>query len=165
MSINQIQLSARLVADLYPDTLVETTGNHATAMPEKKAFRYLGSNQKHIAVIVQHPAMPFLPDAELSFLTNILSACKLSLADIAILNFHMMEESWLQEGLEELGAKNVLLFGTEPLSIGLPINFPAFQLQQFNKRTYLHSPGLAEVEKDKVLKQKLWSGLKNMFGI
>lgn len=162
MSLNAIQLQPQLLADLYANSLVET---HASVVPEKTAFRFLGDNRRQVAIVVRHASTPFLPDAELAFLTSILSACRLSMADIAIINFHLMDETQLQDGLRELNASSVLLFGIEPPAIGLPISFPAFQLQQFNKRTYLHSPVLSEIEKDKGLKQKLWSSLKTLFGI
>lgn len=161
MSLNNIQLKSSLLADLYPNTLVETS---ATRMPESKPFRYLGNNQKNILVVVSHEGVPYLPDGELSFLTNVLAACKLSIADIAIVNNHNVEQDNLQN-IIDTEAKNVLLFGLEPLKIGLPINFPPFQLQQFNKRTYLHAPVLSQIESDKGLKSKLWTSLKSMFGI
>jgi hypothetical protein len=106
-----------------------------------------------------------LSDEELPFLTNILSACKLSLADVAIVNIHSLEEKEIEKTIEPLEPKTVLLFGITPLTIDLPINFPQFQLQQFNKRTYLYSPGLQELANDKTLKLQLWNCLKNLFGL
>jgi DNA polymerase III psi subunit len=149
------------VADLYKTSLVETG---TPIISESKQVKYLGNNQKSILVIVSHQNIPFLPDAELSFLTNILAACKLSIADIAIINNNGVDQADLQTIINSEG-RNVLLFGVEPLAIGLPINFPPFQLQQFNKRTYLHAPELSQIENDKGLKTKLWNSLKALFGI
>jgi hypothetical protein len=161
MSLNNIQLQPQLLADLYKNSLLESG---ATSVPDLGTVKYLGKNQKNILVIVHQPSVPFLPDEELAFLTNILSACKLSLADIAILNSNGLPVESLENAIET-EAKTVILFGIDPLSIGLPINFPFFQLQQFNKRMYLYSPSLEEIEKDKSLKMKLWNALKNLFGI
>jgi hypothetical protein len=161
MSLNNIQLKSSLLADLYKDSLVETS---TTPVPEKRQVKYLGNNQKNIIVIVSHISVPFLPDEELSFLTNILAACKLSIADIGIINNSSIEQNNLQD-LIDAEAKNVLLFGVEPLSIGLPINFPAFQLQPFNSRTYVHAPALSQIESDKGLKTRLWTSLKTLFKI
>jgi len=161
MSLNDIQLKPSLLADLYKNSLVETT---TTTVPEIKQIKYLGNNQKKIIVVVSHPDVPFLPDDELNFLTSILAACKLSIADIAIINNTHIEQTELQKMIDSEG-KNVLLFGVEPLSIGLPINFPVFQLQPFNNRTYLHAPVLTQIESDKGLKARLWSALKVLFGI
>ncbi len=97
-------------------------------------------------------------------LTTVLAACKLSIADIGILNLFHNQISDLQNFVNA-EAKNILLFGVEPLSIGLPINFPAFQLQAFNNRTYLHAPALLQIEQDKALKTRLWTSLKAMFRI
>jgi hypothetical protein len=162
MSLNNIQLKSSMVADLYSKSLVET-GN-ATSLPEPKQLKYLGNNQKNIIVIVSHESIPFLPDGELTFLSNVLAACKLSIADIGIINSYDVDQPDLQN-IINTEANKVLLFGVEPLSIGLPINFPAFQLQPFNGRTYLHAPVLSQIENDKSLKTRLWTSLKTMFGI
>ena len=162
MSLNTIELKPQLIADLYPETLVASPGTSTPAAPRP---RFLGKNEKKIMVIVAYEGMPFLPDPAFNFLTNILSACKLSIADIAIVNKTSMDPSLLPPLMEELEARHVLLFGAAPLTIGLPINFPQFQLQQFNKRTYLYSPTLEELENDKTIKMKLWNCLKAAFGL
>jgi hypothetical protein len=161
MSLNNIQLKSSLLADLYKNCLVETSTNSAL---ETKQPKYLGNNQKNIIVIVSHQTVPFLPDEELSFLTTILAACKLSMADIGVINNDRVEPTDLKNIIQS-EAKNILLFGVEPLTIGLPINFPPFQLQPFNNRTYLHAPALSQIENDKALKARLWSALKVLFGI
>jgi hypothetical protein len=161
MSLNNIQLKGNLLADLYKDSLIETS---TSSIPETKQLKYLGNNRKNIIVIVSHQTLPFLPDEELNFLTNVLAACKLSIADIGIVNNYGAEQSDLQKMVHS-EAKQVLLFGAEPLAIGLPINFPPFQLQPFNNRTYLHAPSLSQIENDKALKARLWSALKVLFGI
>ena len=161
MSLNNIQLKSNLLADLYKNSLVETS---AAVLLEKRPIKYLGNNQKKVLVIVFHASVPFLPDQELSFLTNVLAACKMSISDIGIINFNGIDETELQNCIE-LDASNVILFGVEPLEIGLPINFPAFQLQAFNNRTYLKAPTLSEIERDKGLKGSLWNSLKALFKI
>ena len=161
MSINNIQLKPSLLANLYKNSLVETSETH---VPETQPLNYLGNNQKNILIVVSHQNVPFLPDAELNFLTTILSACKLSIGDIGIINNNRVDQNDLQN-IINIETKHVLLFGVEPLLIGLPINFPAFQLQPFNNRTYLWAPALSQIENDKGLKTRLWSALKVLFGI
>jgi len=162
MSLNNIQLKSSMLADLYKNSLVETSGT--ISAPQTKPLKCLGNNQKNIIVIVSHDSVPFLPDGELNFLSNVLAACKLSIADIAIVNNSNIKESDLQTMINT-EANKVLLFGIEPLAIGLPINFPAFQLQPFNSRTYLYAPELSQIESDKGLKARLWTSLKTMFEI
>ncbi len=185
MSINKIRLSPHLLADLYADTLVVT---ESISMPESAApasepvtppatastpqvaatatpRRHLGSNAQRIAIIVHQPEFAFLPDGELQFLTTILTACKLGLGDIALINAAGRDAESFTEQLDELGSEKVILFGVEPLGIGLPIHFPPFRLQAFNKRTYLHGPALPELESDKNVKLQLWNCLKTLFAL
>ncbi len=161
MSLNSIQLKPQLLAELYPETLV---GTITTSVPEKKRQKYLGNNAKQILILVSHASLPFLPEHELNFLTSVLTACKLSLADIAIINLAKTDDNDLQQTITQEG-KIVLLFGIQPADIGLPIHFPVFQVQKFNHTTYMHTPSLSEMETDRDLKSKLWNSLKNLFGL
>jgi hypothetical protein len=168
MSLNNIQLKPHLIADLYKDTLIELENTTPTpsvdiTTPRRGLPMFLGNNEKKIIIAVSNNFLPFLPDNELAFLTNILSACKLSLADVAIINLHGKDETTCSDFIDQLQAQSVLLFGIEPLTIGLPMNFPLFQLQPFNKRIYLQAPAFSELEKDKGLKMRLWNCLKTLF--
>src|SRR3954466_14666069 len=161
MSLNKIVLQPQILADFYPDMLVET--NDATTVPENAPLAYLGGNQKKILAIVNHEDLPFLPDQELAFLSTVLGACKLSVGDIALINFARTGTAAVQQMIRELEAKQVILFGIGPEALDLPINFPQFQLQPFTNRIYLHGPSLSELENDKSLKRKLWNCLKTLF--
>ncbi len=162
MTLNTIQLNPSMLAEFYAGVLVETG---PLAAPSTKEIRFLGNNKKNILVMVNHEEIPFLTDTELNFLSQVLGACRLSLADIAIVNFHPDGSTQIQEVFHTLQPVKILLFNVDPLSIGLPINFPWFQVQDFDRRKYLFSPSLSEIEQDKLLKQKLWASLKNMFDI
>ena len=161
MSLNTIILDSKLLTDLYPDNLVETV---TTTVPEKAFQNYLGHNAKKNLVFVKHLSLPYLPDDELNFLTNILAACKLGMADIAIVNSARISPQQTETLIETEG-RIILLFGIEPSEIGLPIHFPPFQLQQFNKRTYLHSPSLKDLDQNVELKKQLWNSLRKLFGL
>jgi hypothetical protein len=106
----------------------------------------------------------YLPDPELKFFVSVLKACGLTTEDVAILNLKNQPAAYtdLQSFFKN---KTTLLFGLEPEDIGLPMNFPQFQLQNFDRCTYLHAPALQEIEKDKALKMKLWSSLKTLFSL
>ena len=105
----------------------------------------------------------FLSDQEFGFLSSVLTACKLSMNDVAVLNLNAINDP--EKKLSNLCFKNAILFDVLPLQIGLPINFPQFQIQQFDQRTYLHAPSLTEIENDKTLKLQLWNSLKKMFSL
>src|SRR5215510_7241480 len=95
MNLNQIQLPASVVANLYKHSLVETVDHsspensvHTLKKTDRSAdkWKYLGENKKNILIIVNYNDVVYLPDDDLSFLTNILAACKLNLGDVAIVN-------------------------------------------------------------------------------
>lgn len=186
MSLNDIKLQPRLISDLYANTLIDTSASNVpdapkseppaekpapspVAAPPKEApapggTSFLGRNEKGILILVSKDDAVYLPDGELNFLTNILSACQLSLADVAIVNWKTAHTE-LGALQQQLGTRFILLFDVSPLDAGLPINFPHFQIQQFDGRTYLSSPALADVEKDVTVKRQLWPSLKKMFSI
>ncbi|MBI5371753.1 MAG: hypothetical protein HZA79_06980 [Sphingobacteriales bacterium] len=178
MDINHIELNPASVAGLYKNHLVETGGTtppvpkpvSLPSSPEKTGpapaeWKALGNNGKQVLVLVDRKDVVYLPDQELNFLTGILSACKMNLADVAILNLHQYPGSGYKELVPFFNSKKVLLFGVEPAAIDLPLDFPSFQAQAFNGTTYLWSPDLGTMETDKLLKTKLWVSLKQLFNI
>jgi hypothetical protein len=173
MDINHIQLPATVIADLYTSSLIEIGEINARPVPAvamaenemaTQSWRSLGENKKNILVIVTYPDAVHIPDKELQLLTNMLMACKLSLADVAIVNIHKRTASY-KELLTEYKSRITLLFDTEPAGFGLPMSFPFFQIQPFANCSFLYAPSLKELEEDKVLKSKLWVCLKRLFNI
>lgn len=172
--INHIKLPASVVADIYHSSLIDMeekpmdqlTDDHAENKPaELPIWKWLGENKKNILVIVSYPDAVHLPDNDLALLTGILGACKLSLADVAVLNHYNLPEASYKELLAFFKSKIVLLFEVEPASFGLPMIFPHFQIQPFAGNSFLFSPSLKELENDKILKSKLWVCLKRLFNL
>lgn len=124
----------------------------------------LGGNKKNILIVVQNELVPYLPDAELEFLSAILSACRLGIADVAIVNLHQYPQPYASL-LRQFNSRQVLLLGVTPQAVDLPFHFPYFQLQQFDGCTYLSALPLNVISENRDLKMQLWSCLKNMFGI
>jgi hypothetical protein len=165
MSLNTIVFPSKIIADLYKDSLIES--GITTLLSDKKKlqpeWKFLGENKKKVLIIVNFPDAVYIPDKQLGFLTNLLSACKLNLGDVAVLNFQNYSEKDLKEILSYFNAKIIFLFGVSPDELGMPLIFPHFQIQIFNETTYLYSPALSEIEPDKVLKSKLWVCFKKIF--
>lgn len=164
MSLNGIQLSPHLISELYSHTLVEMAAKPVPAMPTAYPVSYLGMNEKNILIVTAEPEAKYISEGELQFLTTVLGACSLGLADVAIVNWLNTEKDYIKI-IEPLQSKTVLLFDVNPVSFGLPINFPAFQIQEFAKRTYIYAPALKTIEKDIPLKKQLWTALKTTFCI
>jgi hypothetical protein len=181
MSLNNIELPATVIADLYQNTLIDTgkidletaapspeTKKGKGSVPETNTgspWKSLGDNQKNILIIVKNDSAVYLPDNELTFLTGILGACKLSLADVAVVNLDGHPGASYKELTTFYKTKIVLLFDTEPAAFGLPMSFPHYQLQAFAGNTFLYAPSLKELENDKIEKSKLWVCLKRLFNL
>ncbi|MBA2746834.1 MAG: hypothetical protein H0U44_11460 [Flavisolibacter sp.] len=170
MSLNNLNLTNYQLSSFYGKVLVEEDAAKAEPdLPRKNIQastpRYLGKNERQILILVNENQHPFLGDEELNFLTNILTACKLSLADVAILNMHQLSPTEVKATFSELKSKKVIAFGIEPNALGLPFHFPEFQVQPFDQTSFLHAPVLKILEADKELKSKFWNSLKIMFDL
>jgi hypothetical protein len=167
MSLNDILLTPRLLAGLYADTLVETDRPPRPAPPPAPVadhISYLGMNERKVLVVTDAPDAVYLPETALQFLTTILGACGLGIADVAIVNWNRSARPY-EEVLAFLAPRTALLFDVDPLRFGLPLNFPPFQAQEFAGRTYMHAPSLTAIENDKELKKSLWTALKKIFAL
>ena len=167
MSINNIQFSPSALAELFHHSLIEDSEILTTEIIAitTDTDKYLGENKKNILVLVDYANAMFLPDEELSFLTNMLAACKLSLADVAIVNRNNYTDKNYKELIATFKTRIVFLFGIEPAAFGLPVSFPHFQIQPFANATFLFTPSLEECNKDALLKSKLWVCLRRIFAI
>ena len=87
MSLDNIQLPATILQGLYSKSLYDLETDKSVSNDIQAGnIASLGNNQKKIAVLVNSTAAIYLPDEELNFLLGILTACKLSMADIALIN-------------------------------------------------------------------------------
>ena len=161
MSLNNISLPAQLIADLYEFSLIEREPILNTPPP----IKFLGKNEKKILILVSKDNIAFVEEEELDFLSSILLACKLSLADVAVINLKSFGDTNYLFLIDQLKTKKIILFDVEAQTIDLPFNFPKFQLQQFDQAVYLSAPSLKEIQKEKTLKTELWNCLKNLFGL
>ena len=171
MDLNNIKLPVSVMVDMYHSYLIEgndqmRVDKELVIKQEKNAkWKSLGSNDKNILIIVNSNEAVYLPDNELTFLTGVLTACKLSLADVAIVNLQHYPEASYKELTIFFATKIVLLFDIEPAAFGLPMNFPYYQIQVFAGNSFLYAPSLKQLENDRVEKTKLWVCLKRLFNI
>lgn len=181
MDLNHVELSPSMLASLYKSSLIESeiipgtkkagqindiAEKSAKPIPaETASWKWLGNNLKHIIIVVNNREVVYLPDNELTFLTGILTACKLTIADVAIINLNNYPQVSYKELTSFFKSRIVLLFDIEPTSFGLPIDFPKYQLQSFAGNTFLYSSSLNDLENDKLEKSKLWVSLKRLFNL
>lgn len=167
MGIDNIELSPLLLQQLYQKSLVDINDKAGTkelpAPADDTTINKLGNNEKNILIVVTEADAAFLNDTELSLLVGILTACQLSLADIALVNFNKSPGINFNSLNLHFNPSTILLFGTEPSMLDFPLLFPHFQLTKYNGQTYLASPSLKQIGNDVALKKQLWLQLQKHF--
>ena len=172
MSLNSIKFDTTDIALLFKNSLVEINSGKqilpqtiVNPEPIVTGWKFLGENKKKTLVVVRYSDAVHIPDKQLSFLTKLLAACNLNLADVAILNFQNHQSSEFNEILNFFKPKVVLLFDIDSAEFGMPMKFPQFQVQGYKDAVFVSSPSLEVIEPDKTLKGKLWICLKKIFNL
>jgi len=180
------QLPEFVLAGLYKDALVITApstppsaklvvkGNEINS-PEKPNIAekqveipkwYLGSNNRQIAILIADKSGQLIKDKELEFLTNILKACKLSIEDIALINYIRTPRS-LEELSLDPGCNQFILFGLSPAQLQLQFSFPTYQPQTIGANHLLLAAPLSNMmsptPEAKAEKLRLWNALQQFF--
>ena len=164
MSLDNIELTPFLIQELFKNCLVEMeTTVKAKKIAPASSFNILGNNRAAITIIVENATHLHLPDPELNFLLGILSACKLTMEDVAIINISKNKNATYKTIELELKAGKIILFGVTAAQIGLPLEFPIYQVQHYNQQTYIAAGNLQQIESNKADKTKLWNCLKQIF--
>ena len=88
MGFDNIQLPASLLIDLYKDSIVQLEDIEKTKPLQQpdSAVKYLGENKKGVLILVEDKTAPFLNETAFNLLLNILTACKLNMGDVALVN-------------------------------------------------------------------------------
>jgi hypothetical protein len=161
-------ISAAPVKQTASIPAAQVTSSVQTSISETPKQWFLGNNGKQITLMVKEDSVPYINDKHLQFLSNVLSACKLNLGDIALVNYNNFPL-----GFEELKTKSnpkiVLAFDLSPKELKLPFTIPLYQVQDYAQCRFLFAPTLSKMEGDhadaKAEKTKLWNSLKTLFGL
>lgn len=166
MSLDNIQLPPIVLEQLFNKSLiaVEIQQPALVAAP-LKPVNMLGENKRGVLILVNYNETVFLPENELNFLIGILSACKLTMEDVGIVNLAKSKQLNYQSIQKEISCNILLMFGVLPKAIEMPLDFPYYQLQNYNNHTHLCAPCLSALMNDKTEKGKLWTSLKQLFSI
>ena len=158
-----IKLPIAVLSDLFSNCLVDLKNPDAASNLPTIAPAETFAGVPVDTVVVSLAEGKELPSQQLEFLNNIMKACKLEQADYAIITNKQNELPDYKAAFSQFKQKQLILFGIAPADIGLPINFPHFQVQSFQQVRYLAAPKLDVIEADKALKMQLWQCLKQLF--
>jgi hypothetical protein len=166
MSLENIQLPGAVLKNLFRKSLVIIESGEPNDTTAKEVpFSWLGEHRARVAIIVNSDNDVYLPGDDLEFLSGVLSACKLTIADTAIINVKNYPDLSSQHIDDHLSPTKLIIFGVDPPSIRLPFNIPHFQVQTFNGKQYVFSPPLQVLRQDKPLKTSLWKALQQLFDL
>lgn len=165
MSLDHIQLNPVLVKKLYTHCLyqMEPATQHFENNSSGTDWSSLGNNEKNILIVVNDPQALHATESDLKLLTDILIACQLSLADVALINMDKNTAANYSTLNQQFKPHKIFLFGVSPASLGFPLHFPEFQLQAYNGQQYLLSPSLASLNQNRDEKIQLWQLLQKIF--
>lgn len=175
MSFTKAKLPNFLLTDLYKNVLINSTKKEETTIvedekkqPIRNSLEFLGENNKSIVIIVEDNEAVFIGDEKLQLLTNLLQACNLSLADVAIINIANKKLNYASIK-EAVPFENLLMMGISIKPFELPLIFSKNKVQQFNNTNLLITENLSKLIGDtaevKTEKRALWNALKIMFNI
>jgi hypothetical protein len=164
MSLDNIQLSSYLLHNLYNKSLVDLKPEQEiTDSLLPTTIKYLGKNDKQLTILVRDEENVFLDDENLNFLIRMMSACQVTLADMALVNIDKQKQVDYQSIMQELKPEKIIFFGPEPQQLSFPLQFPQYQVQRYNKQVYLSAPALDILKNNKEEKTKLWACLQQLF--
>jgi hypothetical protein len=165
------QLPGFVLSELFSNSVVCVDEVMAPLVKDdlvKDIKLYLGDYKKKIVIITSDNNNMYVSDESLEFLSGILNACKLNLADIALINFNNTVVNFLQLK-KEMQPEFLLLFGVTALQIELPFTLPDYQVQDYSNCKIVTAPLLTELNKQtqqaKTEKIKLWKSLQKMFNL
>lgn len=171
MDFKELILPNFVLANLYKDVLIEdaeASKTHTQPVKQHIQLSFLGNNKKNIVLVVQDETAVYVTDDILALLTNLLTACRLTIADIALLNISNKKISYKQV-TGELQPSYLLLMGIDAKQFQIPLIFPEYKIQHYNNCQMLITQGLdtmlGESREAKMQKSKLWLCLKELFKV
>ncbi|MEL7005435.1 MAG: hypothetical protein AAFN93_22290 [Bacteroidota bacterium] len=122
-------------------------------------LKFKGSNARRTLIIVNYADHEHIHPADEEFLTKILKAVNIEIAEAAILNLSL-NVHFDYEGLLTFEATHVLYFGENKI---LPNQFDYYSIKSEGNKQILLSPDLSKTAQDTEKKKQLWGALKKMF--
>ncbi|WP_436490106.1 hypothetical protein [Chitinophaga sp. ARDCPP14] len=165
MSLEQTELDPYFLAKIFTQPIIPGKSMPAEAVEKvTPKVKYLGENQKNIALFIQNENEAYLNEELFNLLTNILNACKLGMQDVSLINVIHYPSLTFPDWQAAVKIERSVVFGIAPEQLGLN-DIPPYQLVTVNGTTLLFSDELSLIGSDKVLKARLWAGLKQLLGI
>lgn len=178
MSFENIQLTDDQLADFYGKQLVLVEKGDNTVKTETQAAKpaiapepvtasaplqgITGKNKKQFVWLVEEHYFPYLNDADFQFLGDVLTACKMNMEDIALVNV-ANNRNHFDDLVQQLQPKFIIASGVQVDA--LPIQSADYRVQEQQGYLICCTETLEAIRTDKSKKSKLWLALKQMLGL
>ena len=176
--LQNIKLPGFLVTDWYKNHLilseqekkevVQSVIAPKAAVKEEGKPWYQGENKGNITIVVSQQKDGIISSDWLTFLGNVLTACKLSIQDVVVVNIAIKSISY-QQIREQFKSKTLLVFDVAPSLIGIPAVVPEYEIRVDNNCAIMFSESidimLPNTTEAKQTKMKLWTSLKKIFNV
>ncbi len=167
MSLENFQMPIDLMSELYKDSLIVLDEKQISSESLKSTgFISLGNNKRNILLLVDETEAVHLKEENLDFLTGILTACKLTIADIALLNIANKKKVEFEQLIQFYQPETIIFFGINAEKLNSPVlqNNP-YEIQKTNQINCLIASSLEQIAANVEEKKKLWACLKTIFSI
>jgi len=170
MDMKNEQIPPFILSDIYRNsiTIIEEENITQTVLLPNKNLLYLGENKKQIIILVDEENTLHLQDDSYTFLSSILNACKLNMADVAIINCNKQTINYAIIK-EQLKPSYCIVFGNAFQNVKIPASISLYEPTLFENTTYLLASELSvmklNTQEAKIEKSKLWVSLKKIFNI
>ncbi|WP_256013299.1 hypothetical protein [Desertivirga xinjiangensis] len=154
--IDPIDLEA--VKDVSQTNIRESQAE-SPAPPPQPSFDYLGENNKYFLLLVDYPGHQVMAPKELEALQSILTAKKMSLGDVAVMNVATNPAASLQQLKTFFACSKVVLFGLNPERFGLPALSPN-KISEHEGIQLLNTFNFSEMLNDVEKKKIFWNVMK-----
>lgn len=120
------------------------------------------SKEKGMILYFSNPEQKDMPADDYAFFQKILSAIKVDLEQIAIINVDFVHLPFY-EVVNKVDPKRFICLGIAPKRVQLHIEPRAYQVCKIDSREILFGHSLKQIAADQQLKKHLWVALQEMF--
>lgn len=160
-----------VLQELYKNVLVETTETKEPQslssienQPDTHATpaSYLGDFNQKVVIYTHSENDLHIAEKDLSFLTKILAACQLNLADVAIINLFRFHNNPIQQ-IRDMGAEKAILFYPDTIAWDLDSATRLYHPMFIHNFQFVLAHELKDIQNQTALKTQLWGSLKILF--
>ncbi|SMO37438.1 hypothetical protein [Solitalea koreensis] len=146
--------------------VVSVVAEPTPELSKNTSFNYLGDNNRYVVVLVNYPNHEYIADGDKEFLLKVISALKMDLKDIAIVNMAKYPSASLTELHAFFAGNKIISFNIDlNNSLFKEIELTPYAIKDHLEMKILAAEALNIIGEDNARKKSLWNALKIMFNV